>query len=73
MAYAIDELYDAQADRDIAREERDRWIRAFNRLEKAVTNHLGWHDMKPGKESHDEESLRHAHTAVMRDLAERRR
>lgn len=53
---------------DVACAERNRYIRAFNRLEKAVTNHLGWHDMEPGKESHDEESLRHAHQAVMRSL-----
>jgi hypothetical protein len=41
-------------------EQRNRWIRAFNRLEKAVTNHI--------RDCIDCDGLAHAHKAVMRDL-----
>jgi hypothetical protein len=40
--------------------ERARWTRAFNRLEKAVTNHIA--------NCIDADDLAHAHRAVMRDL-----
>jgi hypothetical protein len=41
-------------------QDRDRWIRAFNRLEKAVTNHI--------RDCMDCDGLAHAHKAVMKDL-----
>jgi hypothetical protein len=41
-------------------ESRARWIRAFNRLEKAVTNHID--------NCIDADDLAHVHRAVMRDL-----
>jgi hypothetical protein len=40
--------------------ERDRWIRAFNRLEKAATNHV--------QGCIDADELAHVHKVVMRDL-----
>ena len=48
-----------------ARADRDRYIRAFNRLEKAVTNHI--------RDCIDADALAHAHRAVMRDVTERAR
>jgi hypothetical protein len=44
-----------------ARAERDRYIRAFNRLEKAVTNHMTDRCI-------DSDDLEHVHRVVMRDL-----
>jgi hypothetical protein len=44
-----------------AREDRDKWIRAFNRLEKAVTNHIA-------NRCIDSDDLAHVHKAIMRDL-----
>lgn len=45
-------------------ESRARWIRCFNRLEKAVTNHIEQRCL-------DSDDLAHAHGAVMRELAPR--
>lgn len=50
---ALVDATDAQAD-------RNRWIRAFNRLEKAVTNHV--------RDCIDADGLAHAHKAVMREV-----
>ena len=58
----LDHLTDV---RDDYLNERDRYIRAFNRLEKAVTDHL--------KDCFDPEALAHVHKVVMRDLTEKRR
>jgi hypothetical protein len=46
--------------------ERDRYIRAFNRLEKAVTNHIT-------NRCIDSDDLAHVHKVIMRDLAEKTR
>jgi hypothetical protein len=43
--------------------ERDRYIRAFNRLEKAVANHIKDRCI-------DSDDLEHVHRVVLRDLAE---
>lgn len=50
----------------VAGSERDRYIRAFNRLEKAVTNHITNRCL-------DGDDLAHVHKTVMRDLQERSR
>ena len=49
--------------RDANQAERARWVRAFNRLEKAVTNHI--------RDCIDADGLAHAHKAVMRDVGPR--
>ena len=46
---------------DHGRAEGAKWIRAFNRLEKAVTNHVS-------KDCVDSDGLEHAHQAILRDL-----
>ncbi|HTE58723.1 MAG TPA: hypothetical protein VK631_00130 [Solirubrobacteraceae bacterium] len=54
----VDEL-EAEAER--LRSSRALWVRSFNRLEKAVTNHIKDRCI-------DSDDLEHVHKALMRDL-----
>lgn len=56
--------YKARAEK--ATEERNRWIRAFNRLEKAVCRH---EDATVEFRTENDEALHAAHKSVMRDLS----
>jgi hypothetical protein len=58
---SLSQLYRACHDGyDELHASRAEWIRAFNRLEKAVTNHI--------RDCIDSDALAHAHKAVMKDI-----
>jgi hypothetical protein len=58
--WAAEEIESLRSQLAGAVEKRAKWTRAFNRLEKAVTNHVAG--------CIDSDDLAHAHRAVMRDL-----